>query len=398
MARHGTVVTGLERLLDEGPGCAGLGVGARVGVVAHPASVDTDLRHAVDRLLGSPDLRVVRLFGPEHGVRGEAQDMEPVKGSIDPETGLPVSSLYGNDPQSLRPERDEISALDAVIYDLQDVGSRYYTFVYSLSYVMEVARDADRPVVVLDRPNPIGGVAVEGPVLDPALASFVGRYPIPVRHGMTTGELARLFNGHFGIGCDLRVVPMLGWDRTMQFEDTALPWVAPSPNMPTVATTRVYPGGCLIEGTNLSEGRGTTQPFELVGAPWLPGRELAGALRAAGIPGAAFRAMSFRPMFQKHSGSTCLGVQVHVTDPVSFRPFATYLEMIRQASRLAPQAFDWRREPYEFESERLAIDLLLGLPNLRPELEKGTSVEEMERSWAAGLAEFAEPRAASLLY
>jgi uncharacterized protein YbbC (DUF1343 family) len=398
MARHGTVVTGLERLLDEGPGCAGLGVGARVGVVAHPASVDTDLRHAVDRLLGSPDLRVMRLFGPEHGVRGEAQDMEPVKGSIDPETGLPVSSLYGNDPQSLRPERDEISALDAVIYDLQDVGSRYYTFVYSLSYVMEVARDADRPVVVLDRPNPIGGVAVEGPVLDPALASFVGRYPIPVRHGMTTGELARLFNGHFGIGCDLRVVPMLGWDRTMQFEDTALPWVAPSPNMPTVATTRVYPGGCLIEGTNLSEGRGTTQPFELVGAPWLPGRELAGALRAAGIPGAAFRAMSFRPMFQKHAGSTCLGVQVHVTDPVSFRPFATYLEMIRQASRLAPQAFDWRREPYEFESERLAIDLLLGLPNLRPELEKGTSVEEMERSWAAGLAEFAEPRAASLLY
>jgi uncharacterized protein YbbC (DUF1343 family) len=398
MARHGTVVTGLERLLDEGPGCAGLGVGARVGVVAHPASVDTDLRHAVDRLLGSPDLRVMRLFGPEHGVRGEAQDMEPVKGSIDPETGLPVSSLYGNDPQSLRPERDEISALDAVIYDLQDVGSRYYTFVYSLSYVMEVARDADRPVVVLDRPNPIGGVAVEGPVLDPALASFVGRYPIPVRHGMTTGELARLFNGHFGIGCDLRVVPMLGWDRTMQFEDTALPWVAPSPNMPTVATTRVYPGGCLIEGTNLSEGRGTTQPFELVGAPWLPGRELAGALRAAGIPGAAFRAMSFRPMFQKHAGSTCLGVQVHVTDPVSFRPFATYLEMIRQASRLAPQAFDWRREPYEFESERLAIDLLLGLPSLRPELEKGTSVDEMERSWAAGLAEFAEPRAASLLY
>jgi uncharacterized protein YbbC (DUF1343 family) len=263
---------------------------------------------------------------------------------------------------------------------------------------MEVARDADRPVVVLDRPNPIGGVAVEGPVLDPALASFVGRYPIPVRHGMTTGELARLFNGHFGIGCDLRVVPMLGWDRTMQFEDTALPWVAPSPNMPTVATTRVYPGGCLIEGTNLSEGRGTTQPFELVGAPWLPGRELAGALRAAGIPGAAFRAMSFRPMFQKHAGSTCLGVQVHVTDPVSFRPFATYLEIIRQASRLAPQAFDWRREPYEFETERLAIDLLLGLPNLRPELEKGTSVEEMERSWAAGLAEFAEPRAASLLY
>ena len=398
MARHGTVVTGLERLLADGPGRAGLPVGARIGVVAHPASVDTELRHAVDRLLGSPDLRVVRLFGPEHGVRGEAQDMEPVEGSIDPETRLPVSSLYGDDPHSLRPEPDEISELDAVIYDLQDVGSRYYTFVYSLSYVMEVARDVDRPVVVLDRPNPIGGVEVEGPVLDPALASFVGRYPIPVRHGMTTGELARLFNERFGIGCDLRVVPMLGWDRTMQFEDTALPWVAPSPNMPTPATARVYPGGCLIEGTNLSEGRGTTQPFELVGAPWLPGRELAEALRAAGIPGVAFRATSFRPMFQKHSGSTCLGVQAHVTDPVGFRPFATYLEVIRQASRLAPQAFGWRREPYEFETERLAIDLLLGLPNLRTELEKGSTVDDMERSWAEGLAEFAEHRAASLLY
>ena len=398
MARSGTVVTGLERLLADGPGCAGLPLGARIGVVAHPASVDADLRHAVDRLLGSPDLRVVRLFGPEHGVRGEAQDMEPVGGSTDPETGLPVSSLYGDDPESLSPERDEISELDAVVYDLQDVGARYYTFVYTLSYIMEVARDADRPVVVLDRPNPIGGVAVEGPVLDPALASFVGRYPLPVRHGMTTGELARMFNERFGIGCDLRVVTMRGWNRTMQFEDTSLPWVAPSPNMPTPSTARVYPGGCLIEGTNLSEGRGTTLPFELVGAPWLPGRELAAALRDAEIPGAVFRPMSFRPMFQKHAGVTCRGVQVHVTDPPSFRPFETYLEIVRQASRLAPQAFDWRRETYEFETERLAIDLLLGLGSLRADLEKGSSVNDMERSWVAGLAEFAEQRASSLLY
>ena len=396
--RLGDVVTGLERLLECGPACAGLSEGARIGLVAHPASVDRDLRHAVDRLAGDPRLTLVHLFGPEHGLRGEAQDMEPVDGAVDAETGLPVSSLYGSDAESLRPGRGEIEALDAVVYDLQDIGSRYYTYIYTLAYVMEAARDAGRPVVVLDRPNPIGGRAIEGPVLDPSLKSFVGRYPIPVRHGMTAGELARMFNEAFGIGCDLRVVPMTGWRRAVHFEETGLPWVAPSPNMPTPDTARVYPGGCLIEGTNLSEGRGTTRPFELIGAPWLNGTALASTLTAAGLPGVRFRATVFRPMFHKHGGRTCGGIQVHVTDKDALRPFSVYLAIMQEAMRQDRESFDWRREAYEFETERLAIDLLLGRPDLRPMLEGGASVEELEKTGSEELAAFLELRERFLLY
>jgi uncharacterized protein YbbC (DUF1343 family) len=267
---------------------------------------------------------------------------------------------------------------------------------------MEAAREAGIPVVVLDRPNPIGGLTVEGPVLDPAASSFVGRFPLPVRHGMTTGELAGLFRSAFAIEADLRVVPMSGWARRMQFEDTGLPWVLPSPNMPTPETARVYPGGCLIEGTNLSEGRGTTRPFELVGAPWLEAAEFAEALAQAGdaegLDGVLFRAAWFRPTFQKHAGRTCGGVQVHLTDIAKAKTFATYLVLIREARRLAPASFDWRRERYEFVDDRLAIDLLLGRPDLRPMLEAGASVSEMEATWASGLALFIEERARFLIY
>ncbi len=393
-----TVTTGLERVAAEGADATGLPEGAPVGLVANPASVDRHARHAVDVLSRGGGLRIVRLFAPEHGLRGEAQDMEPVASALDPETGLPVSSLYGSGPSTLRPRAEDLEGLAGIVHDLQDVGSRYYTFVYTLSHVMEAARDAGIPVIVLDRPNPIGGSAVEGPVLDPHLSSFVGRYPIPVRHGMTTGELAGLFNDAFGIRCDLRVVPMEGWERWMQFEDTGLPWVAPSPNMPTPATARVYPGGCLVEGTNLSEGRGTTRPFELVGAPWIPGTALAEAIRGEPLEGVLIRATSFRPMFHKHAGTTARGVQVHVTDVDAFRPFATYLVLIREARRLAPEAFDWRREPYEFESGRMAIDLLLGQRRLREQIERGASLEEMEAGWAPGLMGFLELREKFLLY
>ena len=392
------VVTGLERLLEEGPGFVGLSHGARLALVAHPASVNPELRHAADLLSRAPDFRLVLLFGPEHGLRGEAQDMEPVGESEDPDTGLPVSSLYGHDAASLRPDPVEFEALDGIVYDLQDVGSRYYTFVYTLSYLMEAAREAGLPVVVLDRPNPIGGIAVEGPVLDPSLSSFVGRYPLPVRHGMTTGELARMFNSAFGIGCDLRVVSMAGWRRGMHFEDTGLPWVAPSPNMATLDTARVYPGGCLVEGTNLSEGRGSTHPFELVGAPWLNGPALAEAMGKEALPGVLFRPVSFRPMFQKHQGKTCRGVQVHVTEHHTFRPFATYLALVREVIRQDPDTFDWRREPYEFEPERLAIDLLLGRTELRPMLEAMASLEEMEARWSQELSDFMQLRQRFLDY
>jgi uncharacterized protein YbbC (DUF1343 family) len=373
-----------------------------LGVVAHPASVDAGGRHLVDRLVRDGRFKMTRLFGPEHGVRGEAQDMEAVAGAVDRATGLPVVSLYGDTESSLRPQPSHLAGLDAIVYDLQDVGTRFYTFIYTLSYVMEAAREAGIPVVVLDRPNPIGGLTVEGPVLDPAASSFVGRFPLPVRHGMTTGELAGLFRSAFAIEADLRVVPMSGWARRMQFEDTGLPWVLPSPNMPTPETARVYPGGCLIEGTNLSEGRGTTRPFELVGAPWLEAAEFAEALAQAGdaegLDGVLFRAAWFRPTFQKHAGRTCGGVQVHLTDIAKAKTFATYLVLIREARRLAPASFDWRRERYEFVDDRLAIDLLLGRPDLRPMLEAGASVSEMEATWASGLALFIEERARFLIY
>jgi len=392
------VRTGLERLVDEGPRVAGLLPGARIGLIAHPASVDRNLDHAVDLLAVRADLRVVRLFAAEHGVRGEAQDMEPVDERADPATGIPVLSLYGSGVESLRPSPAQLSGLDALVYDLQDVGARYYTFVATLSYVMEAAHEAALPVVVLDRPNPIGGLAVEGPVLRPGCESFVGRFPIPVRHGMTTAELAALTRSAFGIDCDLRIVTMSGWRRAMHFEDTGLPWVAPSPNMPTPDTARVYPGACLVEGTNLSEARGTTRPFELVGAPWLDAGRLAAALRREGLPGALFRAASFRPMFHKHGATSCHGVQVHVTDRDRFRPFESYLALLREAIRQDPESFRWRRDAYEFVTDRPAIDLLLGRTDLRPLLERGATLAEMQALWVKDLATFGDLRRGFLAY
>jgi uncharacterized protein YbbC (DUF1343 family) len=395
------VRTGLESFLDPASDAAGLSRGARLGVVAHPASIDAGGRHLVDRLVRDSRFRVTRLFGPEHGVRGEAQDMEAVAEPADRVTGLPVVSLYGDTVDSLRPSPESLEGLDAIVYDLQDVGTRFYTFVYTLSYVMEAAREADLPVIVLDRPNPIGGSHVEGPVLDPAMASFVGRFPLPVRHGLTTGELAHLFRDAFAIGGDVRVVPLSGWTRAMHYENTGLPWVLPSPNMPTPDTARVYPGGCLIEGTNLSEGRGTTRPFELVGAPWIDAAAFADALAQAGdaegLDGVLFRAAGFRPTFQKHAGGSCGGVQIHVTDRDKARPFATYLVLIREARRHAPDLFDWRRR-YEFVDDRLAIDLLLGRADLRPMLEAGATLADMEASWAPELSRFIADRERILLY
>ena len=396
------VRTGLDSFLDPAGDAAGLARGARLGVVAHPASIDAGGRHLIDRLVGDDRFRVIRLFGPEHGVRGEAQDMEAVTEPSDPATGLPIVSLYGDSESSLSPKPTDLNGLDAIVYDLQDVGTRYYTFVYTLSYVMAAAGEAGIPVVVLDRPNPIGGLAVEGPLLAPGWESFVGRFPIPVRHGMTTGELALLFRDAFEVRCDLRVVRMAGWSRDMHYDDTGLPWVLPSPNMPTPETARVYPGGCLIEGTNLSEGRGTTRPFELVGAPFLAGAGLASALSdacdAEGLNGVVFREAWFRPMFQKHAMTSCAGVQVHVTDRNGVKPFATYLVLIREARRLAQGAFDWRRERYEFVDDRLAIDLLLGRSDLRPMIEAGAPLSEMEELWSGELARFIREREPLLLY
>jgi len=392
------VESGLAVFTHGGFAAAGISPGARIGLLAHPASIDAQGRHAIDLLGGSAGVKLARLFAPEHGLRGEAQDMESVEEKKDAATGLPIVSLYGTSATSLRPHPRDLEGLDAIVCDLQDVGARYYTFVYTIAYVMEAARDAGIRVVVLDRPNPIGGVAVDGPVLQRGFESFVGRYPLPVRHGMTPGELAQLFNDAFGIGCDLRVVTAAGWRRGMRYEATGLPWVAPSPNMPTTATAEVYPGACLIEGTNLSEARGTTRPFELVGAPWIDGGALAEALTKDAPPGCVVRATTFRPEFQKHAGRSCGGVQIHVTDPDRFRPFETYLAVIREARRQDPSRFRWREEAYEFEKERLAIDLLLGRSDLRPMLEDGAPIGAMARRWEADLAAFRELRRRYLLY
>jgi uncharacterized protein YbbC (DUF1343 family) len=392
-----TVLSGLEVFLDDASDHAGLSAGARVGLVVHAASVDRSYRHTTDLVREQGRLEVLRLLAPEHGAGGEAQDMEAVEPAVDPGSGLPVVSLYGDNLESLRPDIADLKGLDAVIYDLQDVGSRYYTYVTTLSFVMETAREAALPVVVLDRPNPIGGVVLEGPPLHPSMTSFVGRYPIPPRHGMTTGELALMYNDAFGIGCDLRVVPMQGWHRSMFMDQTGLPFVSPSPNMPALETAVVYPGACLLEGTNLSEGRGTTEPFRQFGAPWLDGRRWADRLSRQGS-GAVPRPVSFRPMFQKHAGNRCGGLFVHVNDRGAFRSFSWYLDAIRIARELDPESFDWRREPYEFENDRLAIDLLLGRSGIREGIEQGVAAAELEASWRADLAQFDSDRRPYLLY
>lgn len=392
------VRVGLERWIETGPAIARLPREARIGLLAHPASIDGAGHHAIERLLSADAGRLVRLFAPEHGLWGHEQDMEAVPESFDRWSGLPVISWYGHEVSSLTPQGDQLRDLDAVVCDLQDVGTRYYTFIYTLSLAMESAAAAGVPVVVLDRPNPLGGLVVEGPVLEPEWASFVGRHPLPVRHGMTIGELALWFQRRVGIRADLRIVPMEGWERSMSFEQTSLPWVPPSPNMPTPSTARVYPGGCLIEGTNLSEGRGTTTPFELVGAPWLDGLLLARSLRERCDDSAAFRPASFRPMFQKYAGTPCEGVQVIVRDPQRFSPFRVYLHLLQAVRAANPSQFAWRTAPYEFESTRLAIDLLLGRSGLRQALERGVPVADLEAGWREGLESFEAERIDCLLY
>jgi uncharacterized protein YbbC (DUF1343 family) len=291
-----------------------------------------------------------------------------------------------------------LRGVDALVVDLQDVGSRYYTFVWTMALAMRACARIGMRVVVLDRPNPLGGVLVEGNVADPAFASFVGLYPLAVRHGMTIGELAGYLNEQHAIGCRLTVVPMRGWRRAMLWEDTGLPWVPPSPNMPTPDTARVYSGGCLIEGTNLSEGRGTTRPFEWIGAPYLEARQYAAALERERLPGVRFRPARFLPTFQKWAGRLCEGVQVHVTDATRFKPFLTGLAEVAIARRLAPRGFAWRRPPYEFETRRLPIDILCGTDTIRRAIEDGTPLAAIERAWQRDLERWKRRRAPYLLY
>jgi uncharacterized protein YbbC (DUF1343 family) len=379
--------------------------GRRVGVLCHPASVDGQLVHVVDRLVAAK-VRPTRLFGPEHGVRGEAQDMIGVDHGKDARTGIAVTSLYGETFESLTPSAAELSEIDVLVIDLQDVGSRYYTYVWTMALAMQAAARAGVAVVVLDRPNPLGGVALEGGTVEPGCESFVGLGAVPVRHGMTAGEVARLVRAGMPWGaprfaapldCDLTVVPMRGWRRAMAFDATGLPWVLPSPNMPTLDTAFVYPGGCLVEATNLSEGRGTTRPFEIMGAPFLDGYRLAARLEALALPGVRFRPLSFRPSFHKFAGRSCGGVQLHVTDRETFRPYRTGLAFLISARDEAPADFRWRAEPYEFVADPPAIDLLTGSDVARRGIDAGASLDELVAGFATFEDAFSERRGPHLL-
>ena len=386
------VESGLEVLVRRR---RGLLRGQRIALVAHQASIDSRFQHAVVLLRDLRGVGVRTLLAPEHGLWGAPQDHVWIDGTRDTATGLPVWSLYG---ARREPSDAMLRGIDTVVVDLQDVGSRYYTFIWTMALVMRACARTDVRVVVLDRPNPLGGALVEGNVADPAFASFVGLYPLAIRHGLTIGEIAGYLNERHSIGCRLSVVPMRGWRRRMSWEDTGLPWVPPSPNMPTLDTARVYPGGCLIEGTNLSEGRGTTRPFEWIGAPYLDADEYADALERERLPGVRFRPARFQPTFHKWSGKLCGGVQIHVTDPVRFKPFLTGLAEIAVARRLAPRGFAWRRPPYEFEKKRMPIDILCGTDAIRRAIEKKTPLPAIERAWQRDLDRWKRLRARYLLY
>jgi uncharacterized protein YbbC (DUF1343 family) len=371
--------------------------GLRVGLVTHPAAVTADLRHAADLLAPAPGVRLAALFGPEHGLLGQAQDLVGVPDG-GAGAGPRVVSLYGDRAGSLRPTDAQLDGLDALVIDLQDVGSRYYTFQATMLFCLEAAARRGLGAVVLDRPNPLGGDAVEGPALRPGFESFVGVHPLATRHGLTIGELARLYRAERVPGCELTVVPCEGWRRDMDFDQTGLPWVLPSPNMPTVDTAFVYPGQCLLEGTNLSEGRGTTRPFELCGAPWIDPLRLCARLRDEGLPGVAFRPAWFRPTFQKFAGQTCGGVQVHVLDREAVRPVRTGLALLAALREQSGPAFAWRREVYEFVTAPIAIDLLFGSDRERTALEAGQSPAEIARAWELEEEAFRARRRPYLLY
>ena len=386
------VRTGLDRVADGDSKAARLVAGRKVGLLAHAASVDRALRPAAS-VLSEAGARISALFGPEHGFAGAAQDMIGV-GSHD-ESEVPVYSLYGDDASDLSPNPDWLRDLDAIVIDLQDVGSRYYTYVWTAALTMKIAASVGTEVIVLDRPNPLGGVRVEGAPQRDGYLSFVGLYPVAVRHGLTIAELLQWVCDYDQLDrAGLHIVPMDGWQRAMTYGETGLPWVMPSPNMPTLDTAVVYPGGCLIEGTTLSEGRGTTRPFELWGGPDLD----ISALLQLELHGATLRPIEFVPTFQKHAGATCTGVQVHVTDAWVFRPYESYIRMLAALLPSLPPDSRWRTEEYEFVSDRPAIDLLTGGSELRAAIDESTPLDAVLAREARGAAEFDGQRRAAWLY
>jgi uncharacterized protein YbbC (DUF1343 family) len=359
---------------------------ARVGLLVHPASISSSFSHTLDICMKYDRFALASIFGPQHGLWGQTQDnMIEWQGFRDKKTGLPVYSLYG---KTRKPCQEMLEGIDVMVVDLQDVGSRYYTFIWTMALVMEACEEMSKSVVVLDRPNPISGRYIEGPVLSPKFASFVGRHRLPARHGMTIGEISLYLKDSFYPELDFFVIPMRGWKRVMWFDHTRLPWVLPSPNMPTLETATVYPGMCLLEGTNLSEGRGTTRPFELFGAPFIDPATLVERLHEQRLPGVIFRPLHFLPTFQKHAGKVCGGAQIHVLDRERFRPFKTATAILKATYELYPDKFRWKSPPYEYEKKLLPIDILAGTDRLRKDIEQGKDLDFMESWWNKDLHDF----------
>ncbi len=385
------VVLGSERLL-----AATALDNCRVGVVCNPASVNRELRHVVDLLAAHPKAELAAIFGPQHGFRSDVQDnMIETRHTHDDARRVPIHSLYS---EMREPSGSMLDGLDALVIDLQDVGVRIYTYIYTMANCLKAARKHGLKVFVCDRPNPIGGITVEGPMLVEGFESFVGMYPIPMRHSLTIGEIARLFNEHFGIGATLEVIAMDGWRRDMYWDDTGLTWIMSSPNIPTFDTTLVYPGGVLIEGTNVSEGRGTTRPFELIGAPWVGAERFAEAMNDRQLPGVYFRPVVFEPTFQKHAGTSCAGCQLHVLDRRVFRPVETGVTLIEAFRACRPDRFRWKEPPYEYEYEKMPIDCLAGSPALREGIEAGVAARDLAASWTEAISGFARIREPFLIY
>ena len=387
------VKIGLERFVATPPEWS---KNNRLGLLCNPASVDSQYRHARHLIKRCFPEQLLALFSPQHGFFAEKQDnMIESENLLDPDLNIPVYSLYG---KTREPTREMMDAIDVLIIDLPDVGTRVYTFIYTLSYCLEAAKKYNKKVIVLDRPNPINGLSVEGNCLNPEWASFVGRYPIPMRHGLTIGEIARLFNDRFGIGCDLEVIPMQGWQRQMLFSQTGLPWLAPSPNLPTPASALVYPGQVIWEGTNVSEGRGTTQPFEFFGAPFIDIDKILTSMGGNRIPGAVLRPVVFEPTANKWQQTRCYGFQIHVTEPGKFQPYRTSLRLLQAVIKNHKKRFRWKHPPYEYEYEKLPIDLIIGDQTVRRRLENMDDIDNIEQSWKEELEGFKKTSSRYRLY
>lgn len=370
--------------------------GCSLGVVCNQASVDHQFRHIADRLAARPGSRLGAIFGPQHGFCSDVQEnMIETDHAHDSRRLVPIYSLYSD---TREPTADMLRGIDTLVIDLQDVGTRIYTYIYTMANCLVAARRHGLKAIVCDRPNPIGGVEMEGPMLVRGFESFVGQYPIPMRHGMTIGELAQLFNDHFGIGADLDVLPMQGWHRHLYHDECGAPWVMPSPNVPTLDTAIVYPGTVLFEGTSVSEGRGTTRPFELVGAPGIVADRFAEDLNRRELPGARFRATVFEPTFHKHAKVACGGCQIHVTNRQTFRPVMTSVALIEAFRAADPDRFQWLDPPYEYEHEKLPFDILAGSPALREQIQAGITAGEIAREWEPETAAFEKIRQKVLLY